>query len=1028
MSLTADTKNGIPRYRRQPMNRIFALFTMVVLTLSMYATTSTSAHFEDSHETEALGLQFTLINNGTAYKVSRGMATASEIVIPETHNFLPVKEIAYEGFASYSDLTSVYLPSSITSIETDAFRRCFNLASITIAPDNPTYRSENNCVIARADNSLIMGCQSSVIPDGVTSIASAAFSNCRNLTNITIPSSVSSIGQYAFIECTNLTTVTIEHGVTNIGFGAFLVCASLESITLPESVTSIDNIAFSGCRSLTNLYLPNSVTNIGGPIVNECSSLTSIHLPENMTSIGYGFFLGCSSLENVDIPESVTAIGWEAFRGCSSLTSLTLSRNVANIGEEAFSGCDNLSNIVIDSNNPIYRSEGNCIIQRSNNTLLFGFGNSVIPNSVTNIGFRAFVYCSSLTNISIPSSVTNISNQAFVSCENLERVDIPSSVVTIEDAAFALCPALVIYADFESQPDGWSDAWNGNQPVVWAGVRGDISFSLINGGTAYAVSRGDCPDRDVAVPAYHNGLPVTAIADYGFYQDQILSSIDIPQGVTHIGQFAFTGCDFLSSFSLPEGLTSIGYSAFWDCPSLTSLYFPSSLTDIDITAFDTCINVSSITVHPNNPVFRSEGDCLILRNSNILTLGCKDSIIPDNVTTIWHRAFWGCENLTSIDIPNGVTRIGDEAFMFCENLVSVTLPNSLISIGDGAFWECHSLSEINIPESMVDIGFAAFFECWSLRSITIPSSMTSIGDAVFHSSGLQNVIIPDSVTSIGDDAFEFCSSLTSFTIPSSVVSIGHAAFNGCRSLTSIIIPTTVTMMGMMMFFECDNLTIYTEFESRPEGWHRYWNGDDLTPVYRPVVWGFTTEPVAPSGLVYQVNGGAVHLSWAEPTGVYVPSFVCYAVYRDGEVLVSDLTNTGYVDTSALDGVHSYYVCAVYASGVSEPSNVVTVTVDGDSDVVGVGVVTGLSVNYPNPFNPSTCIAFDMAREGQVSVVVYNSKGQRVCVLVDGVRGAGSHTVVWNGCADDGRSVGSGVYFYRMVSGGVSEVRKMVMVK
>jgi len=85
-------------------------------------------------------------------------------------------------------------------------------------------------------------------------------------------------------------------------------------------------------------------------------------------------------------------------------------------------------------------------------------------------------------------------------------------------------------------------------------------------------------------------------------------------------------------------------------------------------------------------------------------------------------------------------------------------------------------------------------------------------------------------------------------------------------------------------------------------------------------------------------------------------------------------------------------------------------------------------NYPNPFNPATTIAFDMVREGHVSIIVYNSKGQRVAGLVDGVRGAGVHNVVWNGRDDSGRSVSSGIYLYRMVSGDHVGVGKMVMVK
>jgi len=100
----------------------------------------------------------------------------------------------------------------------------------------------------------------------------------------------------------------------------------------------------------------------------------------------------------------------------------------------------------------------------------------------------------------------------------------------------------------------------------------------------------------------------------------------------------------------------------------------------------------------------------------------------------------------------------------------------------------------------------------------------------------------------------------------------------------------------------------------------------------------------------------------------------------------------------------------------------------DKDVVIAPTVSFLLGNYPNPFNPSTTIKFMLGGEMSVKIDVYNVRGQRVRSLVSGVYGAGSHTVVWNGCADDGVGVGSGVYFYHLVSGGVSEVRKMLLVK
>jgi len=100
----------------------------------------------------------------------------------------------------------------------------------------------------------------------------------------------------------------------------------------------------------------------------------------------------------------------------------------------------------------------------------------------------------------------------------------------------------------------------------------------------------------------------------------------------------------------------------------------------------------------------------------------------------------------------------------------------------------------------------------------------------------------------------------------------------------------------------------------------------------------------------------------------------------------------------------------------------------ESNIVSEPAGNVLHSNYPNPFNPSTTIAFDVARDGYVSIDVYNIKGQRVKEVASGSYRAGRYSVVWNGVDSDGHSVSSGVYFYRMKSQGYSAVKKMLLMK
>ena len=160
------------------------------------------------------------------------------------------------------------------------------------------------------------------IPSSVTSIGYAAFSECSNLATITIPSSVTSIDAYAFSGCSSLTTIIIPSSVTRIGDNAFIGCSSLATVTIPSSVTSIGFCVFSGCSSLTTITIPSSVTSIGYNAFYGCVGLVAIAIPSSVTKIGNDAFRMCSGLKTISIPPSVTDTGSNSpysFWGCDGL-------------------------------------------------------------------------------------------------------------------------------------------------------------------------------------------------------------------------------------------------------------------------------------------------------------------------------------------------------------------------------------------------------------------------------------------------------------------------------------------------------------------------------------------------------------------------------------------------------------------------------------------------------------------------------------------------------------------------------------
>ena len=237
-----------------------------------------------------------------------------------------------------------------------------------------------------------------------------------------------------------------------------------------------------------------------------------------------------------------------------------------------------------------------------------------------------------------------------------------------------------------------------------------------------------------------------------------------------------------------------GY-AFYGCSSITNIEIPASIDSIGICAFNNCNQLESIKIDENNSRYdsRNSSNTIIESESDILLIGCAQSVIPTSVKEIASKAFSGCSELKSITIPSNIVSIGEYCFENCTSLTSVKIKADITAINEFLFYGCKGLTDIELPNTIKSIGYSAFYGCTSLESFVSPEDLTSIGATAFSAcTSLVDFQVSQNVTTIGERAFYGCSSLSELTLPQRVKSIGYYALytNNPQGTTFVLIPTT----------------------------------------------------------------------------------------------------------------------------------------------------------------------------------------------------------------------------------------------
>lgn len=603
------------------------------------------------------------------------------------------------------------------------------------------------------------------------------------------------------------------------------------------------------------------------------------------------------------LPTGETTVQDYAFAN-SSYRSVSLPSTVTRIGSGIFSGCANLETVTVAADNPVYYSEGNCIIEKATGKLVAGCGTSTVPSGVTAIGDYAFYGCTTLSDINIPNSVVYIGKYAFSKCTSLEYLALPDSVRYIDDCVFKECTSLkevFLSKSLTYIPMGMCYGCTALErleiPEGVTSVEGDIiggcsslqavyipksvvNVSLTAFNTKrytpfyYAGTFNEWADTiEIHLDSrYISSIQEKLICNYP-YEEKISytddnSSLQLDIKIVD-GEGIIVGSKYaIGDVVIPEKvngypITKVDIAAFALKKSLTSVTFPDSITELGWRCFYNCDNLKKIVF----PKGITEIPCAFLQACD----GITEIELPSGLTTIGNSAFSSCKNLERITIPEGVTHIGSSAFSGCQNLKEVVLPDSLTTFGDYVFQDTTSLCSIVLPKNTASIGRGMFSNS-ALESIEIPYGVTGVLRDAFARTRIKSIVIPSSVTAIGESAFYACESLESVVVEEGTQKIYNYVFSDCTSLKSVTLPSTLTQVSDFAFGNCPALAdvCYTNTDKSPTN-VKY--GKEVTERFekRPVTYTFNTNG---GSAVDSVSGiGILNAPYSEKEG-----YVLYGWY------------------------------------------------------------------------------------------------------------------------------------------------------
>ena len=661
------------------------------------------------------GLAYSLNSDGKGYTVvGMGDCIDKDLIIPSTHEGLPVTAIGENVFNGNTNITYVLIDRAVTSIGESAFNDCKSLKNVYYNGTKEEW--ETLCSSIGVSNDYLIDAKvyyfSQTQPeegffwhldtDGKTPVSWGVESDYSvglkySLNTDEKGYTVVGIG---YCEDTDLVIPATYRGlpVTAIGSNAFESVRSFKSVSIPASVTTISEKAFASCGVTSVTFATNSqLTTVDRYAFFSSSSLQSIALPDGVTTIGVAAFNGCNNITSISIPDSVTTIENRALDFDSS--AFTVYNNAKYLG--------NSTNPYLVLVGAIDTSITTCNIH-TDTKLIYAF---------------AFTDCTLLTSVTIPDSVTIIGNSVFYKCDALESLIIGSGVTSIGNG--------IIY--YESYDAKLKSVYYGGSAEEWNTIAiGEYNGNLTDATRYYYSATAPLEEGNFwhyieDVPTVWTYTTVTfdlnAEADsdtlesakYYYSASCTLPTLERPG-------YIFKGWTLDNSVETPVIFTD----AVWQITDDTVAFTAVWEADSQMTGFT--FTTKAVVVGGG-----TQNSCTITRYMG----SGGDVVIPNGVTTIGNGIFQFNNSITSVVIPDSVTTIGDNAFDQCESLKTVTFGTNsqLTTIGGSAFSFCPMIESISISDSVTSIGKYAFYYCNSLSTVYYGGTAEEWADISIDSTG-----------------------------------------------------------------------------------------------------------------------------------------------------------------------------------------------------------------------------------------------------------------------------------------------------